>query len=49
MPGHQRHHLPRPPATPAQSERIPAPSAPLREARSHAGVTARQRKCRTMP
>ena len=49
MPGLQRHHLPRSPATPAQSERVLARSAPAREARSHAGVTGHQRKCRTMP
>ena len=49
VPGHQRRHLPRSPATPARSERIPARSAPAREAHSHAGLTGRQRKCRTMP
>jgi hypothetical protein len=49
MPGHQRPHLPRSPATPAQSERILARPAPAREARSHAGVTGHQGKCRTMP
>jgi hypothetical protein len=48
MPGHQRHHH-RSPDTRAQSERIPAPSAPIRETLSQAGVTGRQHKCRTTP
>jgi hypothetical protein len=49
MPSHQRHHVFRSPATPAQSARTPARSAPAREALSQAGVTGRQHKCRTMP
>jgi hypothetical protein len=49
MPGHQRHHVPRPPATPAPSARTPDRSAPIREALSQAGVTGRQHKCGTMP
>jgi hypothetical protein len=48
MPSHQRHHH-RSPATRGQSERIPAPSAPILEALSQAGVTGRQHKCRTTP
>jgi hypothetical protein len=47
VPGHQRRHLPRSPATPARSERIPARSAPIREALSQAGVRGRQHRCRT--
>ena len=48
MPGHQRHHH-RSPATRAPSARTPAPSAPIREALSQAGVTGRQHECRTTP
>lgn len=49
MPGHQRRPVPRSPATPAQSARIPARPASTREALSQAGVMGLQRKSRTMP
>ena len=49
MPGHQRHHHRRLPATPAQSARTPARPASTRETLSQADVTGRQRKRRTTP
>jgi hypothetical protein len=49
MPRYEQYHLHRSPATPAQSARTPAPSAPIREPLSQADVTGRQRNSRTMP